>query len=356
MRVCILGSGLSSLSLAKALVNQNIYVDVITKAKLKSPDRTRTIGITKTNAAFYNKYIINIDKIIWKINKIDIFSENLANEKLIDFGSGNTLFFILKNFNLFGILQKSLLKNKYFKIINSKKYSDYFKNYNLIINTDYSDQVTRKYFNKKIVKKYNSYAYTSLIKHQSIENNIATQIFTKKGPLAFLPISKEETSIVYSVNETNKKIEDVDKLIKKYNFKYQTKKIEKIKYFKLVSLNLRSYYNKNILAFGDLLHRLHPLAGQGFNMTIRDIKVFLEIIMNKQSLGLPFDSSICLEFEKKTKHKNFIFSSGIDFIYEFFNLERKMKSNFLTKSANLIGKNPSINKIFTKIADEGLIF
>ena len=33
MRVCILGHGLSSLTLAKALVNQNIYVDIITYKK-----------------------------------------------------------------------------------------------------------------------------------------------------------------------------------------------------------------------------------------------------------------------------------------------------------------------------------
>ena len=37
----------------------------------------------------------------------------------------------------------------------------------------------------------------------------------------------------------------------------------------------------NILAFGDLLHKIHPLAGQGFNMTIRDIKVLLEIIKKR---------------------------------------------------------------------------
>ena len=33
MRVCILGNGLSAISLAKALVNQNIYVDIFTKKK-----------------------------------------------------------------------------------------------------------------------------------------------------------------------------------------------------------------------------------------------------------------------------------------------------------------------------------
>ena len=90
-----------------------------------------------------------------------------------------------------------------------------------------------------------------------------------------------------------------------------------------MSANLRNYYHKNILAFGELTHKIHPLAGQGFNMTIRDIKILLEIIQNKIDLGLPINSSVNQEFQKNTKHRNFIFSNGIDFIYEFFNYESK---------------------------------
>ena len=65
----------------------------------------------------------------------------------------------------------------------------------------------------------------------------------------------------------------------------------------LKSFNLRSYYHNNILAFGDLLHRIHPLAGQGFNMTIRDIK-FLLILLKKKDLGLPIDSSVNMNLKK----------------------------------------------------------
>ena len=54
--------------------------------------------------------------------------------------------------------------------------------------------------------------------------------------------------------------------------------MDKIDSFELKALNLRSYYHKNILAFGDLLHKVHPLAGQGYNMTIRDIMVITKII------------------------------------------------------------------------------
>jgi 2-octaprenyl-6-methoxyphenol hydroxylase len=179
----------------------------------------------------------------------------------------------------------------------------------------------------------------------------------KKGPLAFLPISNKKTSIVYSVhNSKNSEEENIKELIKNKNFKYKIRDLEKIKSFELKLLNLRSYYYNNIMAFGDLLHKVHPLAGQGFNMTIRDIKVLLQIIKKRLYVGLSLDSSVCSEFQKEIKHKNFIFSNGIDLIHEFFNIERKTRTDFLSKSVKFIGNQSSINRMFTKIADKGVLF
>ena len=359
MRVCILGDGLSGLTLAKALVNQNIYVEVVSQKKDQKFNQSRTLGISKNNIDFFNKDIINIEKFIWKLKKIEIFTENLKKEKLLNFeNNNNQLFSIIKNHELYRLLIKDLSKNKFFKKkLCSKKNLSLINDYDLIINCNYFHNITKKYFSKKIVKEYNSFAYTTIIKHEKILNDSAIQIFTKKGPLAFLPISNNETSIVYSVhNSINKKKENIEELIKDYNFKYKINKIEQIDIFELKSLNLRSYYYNNILAFGDLLHRIHPLAGQGFNMTIRDIKTFINIIKNRKDLGLPLDSSVNDEFENSLKHKNFIFSNGVNLIHEFFNLERKTKNNILSKSIQMLGKNPSINKMFTKIADKGIIF
>ena len=122
MRVCILGSGLSSLTLAKSLVNQKIYVDVLYFKKTYSVDKTRTIGISKSNVKFFNEKIINIEKIINKLNKIEIYSDKLKKQKLINFGNNNDhLFSITKNYKLREILEKNLFKNKYFRKINFKK-------------------------------------------------------------------------------------------------------------------------------------------------------------------------------------------------------------------------------------------
>ena len=40
----------------------------------------------------------------------------------------------------------------------------------------------------------------------------------------------------------------------------------------VISTDGKNYYNKNILCFGDNIHKVHPLAGQGFNLVLRDIK------------------------------------------------------------------------------------
>ena len=103
------------------------------------------------------------------------------------------------------------------------------------------------------------------------------------------------------------------------------------------------------------MHKIHPLAGQGFNMTIRDIKQLLKIVNSRIDLGLEINSTVCLEFEKLTKHKNYLFTSGIDFVYELFNFESKIKGKNLSKVIQFLGKNKSLNKFFTKFANEGRI-
>ena len=224
----------------------------------------------------------------------------------------------------------------------------------MVFNCDHQNSISKRFFYKKITKNYNSYANVTIFKHERLINNhTASQIFTKVGPLAFLPISSKETSVVYSIKGT--KDLDLNALIKKYNTKYKILKINNYLKFPLKSLNLRSYYFKNIIAFGDLLHRLHPLAGQGFNMNIRDIKEIHKLIKFKKENGLDIDTSICVDFEKNTRNRNYLFSSGIDFIYEFFNFENKIKGNVLSKSVKFLGNSKIINKFFIKFADNGII-
>ncbi len=349
MKVGILGIGLTSLTLAKNLTNLGIWVDIISDKRVLK-NKTRTIGISKANADFLNKEILDVNKFLWKINKIEIFTENLIEKKILEFENNkHYLFALFRNDEVLNHLFLNLKKNKLVKFKNKFK----VENYKLIINCQKYSSLSKKLFFSKMKKNYNSFAYTTIIRHQKIiKNNVAFQIFTERGPLAFLPISPQETSIVFSAR--GKEEVNLKYLIEKYGKKYSLKKMDKIEKFQINSNNLRTYYHKNILAFGDLLHQIHPLAGQGFNMTLRDIQVLRELIKLRVDNGLDLNASVCADFQKKIKHKNYLFSFGVDFIYEFFNFERRYKNKFISNSIKLLGKNKLFNKTIKKFADTGI--
>jgi 2-octaprenyl-6-methoxyphenol hydroxylase len=362
MNVCIVGDGITCLSLAKNLINKKINVHIYHKKKINNLLSNRTIGMSKKNFDFFEKEILKFSKKdIWEIKKIEIYTEKLKNKKLLNFEKNENLFYMIKNDELYNSLKKKLLKSKFFKRILIKKNFIYEKllkknKYDLVINCDSNNPITQKLFSKKIVKEYNNIAYTTIVEHENLENNVALQIFTKFGPVAFLPISNAKTSVVCSLEIKNKEYinNEVFDLIKNNNPKFKIKKIQKLNKFKLESSNLRNYYHKNVLAFGELLHRVHPLAGQGFNMTIRDIKILSDIIQNRIELGIQLDELVLEEFENETKHKNFIFSKGIDLIYEFFNFDKKIKDKNLIKILKYFGSNQKFSNTFIKYADNGL--
>ncbi len=105
MKVNILGDGLVSLTLAKMLVNQGIYVNLICSGNTKIINKVRTIGITKTNTDFINNKILNISKLLWEINKIEISLEKFE-KKILNFEKK----------------KKSILNNKKLQIIRFIKY------------------------------------------------------------------------------------------------------------------------------------------------------------------------------------------------------------------------------------------
>ena len=74
-----------------------------------------------------------------------------------------------------------------------------------------------------------------LSKHQKINNVKAIQIFTKKGPIAFLPISVFETSVVFSIINRREVLNEneITNLIRLYNKIYNIKSFGKLEKFEL---------------------------------------------------------------------------------------------------------------------------
>ena len=89
-------------------------------------------------------------------------------------------------------------------------------------------------------------------------------------------------------------------------------------------------------------------------MTIRDIIKLDEILEYKLNLGIDIDKSIYKEFENKTKSLNLLFSTGIDFIYEFFRFNKNFVPAAVSKKIfSFINKNSELKDLSIKYANSG---
>ena len=67
------------------------------------------------------------------------------------------------------------------------------------------------------------------------------------------------------------------------------------------------------------MHVVHPLAGQGFNLILRDIEKLNELISNNLRLGLTIkDSNIPKDLSDSRKPENLLIGLGIDTTRKFF--------------------------------------
>ena len=208
---------------------------------------------------------------------------------------------------------------------------------------------------RSLNKDYEEIAITGYVKH-NLKNLNTAQYFLKDGPLAILPFSKNNFSFVWSVDKEFLK-KDINSLVKtKICEVLKTKKVQisnQQSYPLMLNLK-RTYYKNDILILGEGLHTVHPVAGQGFNLVMRDIIKLQEILKYYTGLGMSLKSSPALaDFTSSRKFENIITGIGIDFTHNFFK-QNKLLDPFKETILKNISKNNTLKKISKFISNQGL--
>ena len=202
MKICLIGQNLTNLILAYLFSEKKLNVDIYSNKKIQKVRTNRTIALSSENFN-YLKSLTKSNIKHWKSKEIKIFTEDSRSKEKINFNKKNKEVFNLISYSeLNEIFLKKVKKSKFIKFFNSDTLSQNIlkttKIYDLVINSENKNFISNKFFTNKIKKNYRSRAYTFLINHRRKDNNIAIQVFTKFGPLAFLPLSGTKTSIVFS--------------------------------------------------------------------------------------------------------------------------------------------------------------
>ena len=378
-KICIIGGGLTGLVTAISMSKFDCEIDLITGNLMKNFKSTRTIAISEENFNFLNKLNISesLKKEIWICSKMKLYTES-SNENFLEVfemdkeNKNENIFYMLENSKIIKLMVNrikkiksiSLKKNENISsiytsgILKNVKFKNSISKYNLvIISTGYESALLKKFFDDKVIKNsYKEFALATIIKHSNINNIIARQIFLDKGIFAMLPISKNKTSIVWSVKNSMKNKSDsfFKEKIKKYASNY-LKNLKFVSSLEKKDLNLvlrKKYYSDRTLLFGDALHQMHPFVGQSFNMTLRDIKSLEKIIKEKINLGLDIGSSDVLsEFSNKAKPRNFSFSVGSDLLKNMLSFKKARNDIF-----KILNKSNFAKNIMFDVANKGFRF
>lgn len=116
--------------------------------------------------------------------------------------------------------------------------------------------------------------------------NIAYERFTNTGPLAFLPMTAQRCSVVWTVPteqvDALMALDDgafLEKLQQRFGFRLgRLRKVGQRQVYPLALVESTQLVRGRVVIVGNAAHAIHPVAGQGFNLALRDVALLAELL------------------------------------------------------------------------------
>ena len=173
----------------------------------------------------------------------------------------------------------------------------------------------------------NQSALVTTVEHDLPHDGIAHELFLPSGPFAILPLTGNRASIVWT--ETPRAAEAAmaldeaafeAELARRFgDFLGDVRVVAPRWSYPLSFLHANTYIADRTLLIGDAAHAIHPIAGQGFNMGLRDAAALAEICVQARAEGRDIGSHLTLsEFEDWRKFDNTLLTHACDVFNRLF--------------------------------------
>ncbi len=140
------------------------------------------------------------------------------------------------------------------------------------------------------------YGQTAIIGNVTLEyphKNIAYERFTPSGPLALLPLQKNDCALVWTVasDKTDEVMALDDKtflssLQQQFGWRLgHFMQVGQRHSYPLQLSRIEEHTRPGVVIIGNAAHTLHPIAGQGFNLGLRDVASLSEVIIESLEAG-----------------------------------------------------------------------
>ncbi|HTH97651.1 MAG TPA: UbiH/UbiF/VisC/COQ6 family ubiquinone biosynthesis hydroxylase [Stellaceae bacterium] len=147
---------------------------------------------------------------------------------------------------------------------------------------------------KTIEHRYGQDALTCTVRHEIPHGGIAVEHFLPAGPFAILPMTDNRSSVVWTErSDLAPKLMALDdpgfkrELERRFGDFLGALELEGPRWHYPISIvHAEQMTGPRLALVGDAAHAIHPIAGQGLNLGIRDVAVLAELIVDTCRLGL----------------------------------------------------------------------
>jgi len=209
------------------------------------------------------------------------------------------------------------------------------------------------------------------VSHERDHQGRAEEHFLPAGPFAILPLTGKRSSLVWTERRTEAarivalaEEEFHGELEQRFGLHLgEVRALDKPRAFPLSYFVARSFIAERMALVGDAAHVIHPIAGQGLNLGLKDVAALAEVVVDAARLGIDLGQMDVLERYQRwrrfdtmamglaTNSLNFLFSNESTLLRTVRDIglglvdrAPPLKSLFIRQAAGLSGEVPRLLK------------
>ncbi|XAT62176.1 2-octaprenyl-6-methoxyphenyl hydroxylase [Rhodobacteraceae bacterium Araon29] len=207
--------------------------------------------------------------------------------------------------------------------------------------------------------RYGQTALVCALSHNIPHQGVACQYFMPPGPLAILPLTGNRSSIVWTESDANAATimamdnNDYMAVLQPRIGDYLGKvELAGARYSYPLDLTIaQNYVMPRLALVGDAAHGVHPIAGQGLNLGLRDIAALSEVLSDARLRGEDFSSlAVLLRYQEWRRFDTTALAVATDAVNKLFSNDNSFLRTLRDLGMGAINSLPALRRSFIREA------
>lgn len=203
--------------------------------------------------------------------------------------------------------------------------------------------------------KYPQIGIVTTVEHDKPHRSRAMQHFLPSGPFAILPLVGNRSCVTWTENEQRgREIMALDdagfatEVEQRFGFRLgDIRAIGPRAMWPLEMHLARALVADRLALVGDAAHLVHPIAGQGLNLGLRDVAALTEVVTDAVRLGLDIGSSIVLSrYERWRRTDAALSAAAFDGLNRLFSTDWALLRTVRGAGLGIVNRMPQLKQFF----------